>query len=255
MQIIENEMRKKIEEESLSRNLIPKKRDFYNQYKFIQKDKKQREKNTLDNQYFNIKRAKAVATKKQKTFIVKQCKQHNLNNIVRQFTMNEVNFVQQVSHASVYAPIEIYEEKDKVFLIYEEMQGGTMLDLINKCIEEELNLSNEEIATIVYKLAAFLHFTHEKGYVHRDLKPENIAFEKENDFRSLKITSFLTCVKKQTGTDAMEGINGSYLYMAPEMIMGQKYNEKVDIWSLGVIFYMLITQQHPINYIDNDISR
>lgn len=43
--------------------------------------------------------------------------------------------------------------------------------------------------------------------------------------------------------------------MAPEMIMGEKYDEKVDIWSLGVILYILVTLSHPIGYFDNEVSR
>ena len=53
-----------------------------------------------------------------------------------------------------------------------------------------------------------LHFIHMKGYIHRDLKPENIAFEKEIDFRSLKLTSFLTVRKKQE-EESITGVNGT----------------------------------------------
>ena len=115
-------------------------------------------------------------------------------------------------------------------------------------------MTNEEIGAIIFQLAAVLHFMHQKGYVHRELKPENIGFEKENDFRSLKLTSFLTVKKKSEG-ETLTGINGSYLYMAPEMLMGEAYSEKVDIWSLGLIMYMLITQRHPLGYFDNEVSR
>eukprot|EP00349_Pseudokeronopsis_sp_Brazil_P005171 CAMPEP_0202968234 /NCGR_PEP_ID=MMETSP1396-20130829/13473_1 /ASSEMBLY_ACC=CAM_ASM_000872 /TAXON_ID= /ORGANISM="Pseudokeronopsis sp., Strain Brazil" /LENGTH=69 /DNA_ID=CAMNT_0049694329 /DNA_START=241 /DNA_END=450 /DNA_ORIENTATION=- len=69
----------------------------------------------------------------------------------------------------------------------------------------------------------------------------------------MKVTSFLTC-KKKDGSN-MEGINGSYLYMAPEMIMGEAYNEKVDVWSLGILLYMLIAQRHPFGKFDNEMSR
>lgn len=145
---------------------------------------------------------------------------------------------------------------DKLYLVYEELRGGSLLDLLNHYIEEDLHLTNEEIGTIIYQLAAVLHFMHSKDYVHRDLKPENIGFEKENDVRSLKLTSFLTA-KKIPENEKLTGINGSvrinslliscqYLYMAPEMILGDQYDERVDIWSLGIIIYMLITLRHPI---------
>jgi serine/threonine protein kinase len=69
---------------------------------------------------------------------------------------------------------------------------------------------------------------HNKGYVYRDLKPENISFEKENDYRSLKLTSFLTVKKKREG-DKMSGINGSVRYF----------------WVF--IFYILVSLYGPRN--------
>jgi serine/threonine protein kinase len=52
--------------------------------------------------------------------------------------------------------------------------------------------------------------------------------------------------KKKEGSEKMQGLYGSYSYMAPEMILGEKYDEKVDIWSLGIVLYMMITLRHPI---------
>jgi serine/threonine protein kinase len=102
----------------------------------------------------------------------------------------------------------MFEDDDRQYLVYEELNGGTLLDLINDCIQNDKGLSSEEIATIIYQIASALNFIHSKGYVHRDLKPENIAFDKGKDYRSPKITSFLTVKKKKDG-ETMNGINGS----------------------------------------------
>lgn len=72
----------KIEQEKKEFNLIPKKRDFFNSYKFIH-SKRRNEKNAMDMQYFTIKRAKAVNSKKSKTFIVKECRKFHLNKVIR----------------------------------------------------------------------------------------------------------------------------------------------------------------------------
>lgn len=109
---------------------------------------------------------------------------------------------------SVHSPIEIYEETDKIYLVYEELHGGSLLELLNLCITSDKQLTNEEIGTIIFQMAAVLHFMHQKGYVHRDMKPENVGFEKENDYRSMKLTSFLT-VNKKDEVEKMQGINGS----------------------------------------------
>jgi len=102
----------------------------------------------------------------------------------------------------------MFEEMEKLYLVYEELVGGSLLDLLNTCIQTDKRLTNEEIGTVVYQLAAVLNFMHNKGFVHRDLKPENVGFEKENDFRSLKLTSFLT-VKRKADGERLQGINGS----------------------------------------------
>jgi len=102
----------------------------------------------------------------------------------------------------------MFEEMEKLYLVYEELVGGSLLDLLNTCIQTDTRLTNEEIGTVVYQLAAVLNFMHNKGFVHRDLKPENVGFEKENDFRSLKLTSFLT-VKRKADGERLQGINGS----------------------------------------------
>lgn len=117
-------------------------------------------------------------------------------------------------------------------------------------------MTSQEIAAIIYQIASALNFMHNKGYVHRDIKPENIAFGSENDFRALKITSFMTSKKYEREEERrMNGIYGSYLYMAPEMIAGEDYDEKVDIWSLGVVAYMLVARHHPLGWFDDDTIR
>ena len=73
-------------------HLIPRKRDFFNFYKFTSGIKK--DKQTTEMQYFTMRKAKAVYSKKQKTYFVKECRKFHLNKIIRQLTMNEVQFVQ-----------------------------------------------------------------------------------------------------------------------------------------------------------------
>jgi serine/threonine protein kinase len=86
---------------------------------------------------------------------------------------------------------------------------------------------------------------HKQSITHRDLKPENILLESKNiDTLDIKIADFgFSCI-----FDPDEGLDlvlGSPLYMAPEIIEGKIYNEKVDIWSIGVITYMLLSGRNP----------
>ena len=86
---------------------------------------------------------------------------------------------------------------------------------------------------------------HKKNIAHRDLKPENILLEsKDKNNFDVKIADFgFACLFDPH--DGLTTILGSPLYMAPEIIMGQNYNEKVDIWAIGVITYMLLSGRNP----------
>ena len=86
---------------------------------------------------------------------------------------------------------------------------------------------------------------HKRGVAHRDLKPENILLvSKEKSNLDIKITDFgFSCFfEPETGLEIQLG---TALYMAPEIINAQKYDEKVDIWSIGIITYMLLTGRTP----------
>ena len=69
--------------------------------------------------------------KKAKFFMVKECHKFHLNKVVRTLTQNEISFLQKVSHPHIHSPIEMFEDVDKTFLIFSEIEGPTILDLVN----------------------------------------------------------------------------------------------------------------------------
>lgn len=89
-----------------------------------------------------------------------------------------------------------------------------------------------------------INYMHKKKITHRDLKPENILLEsKDVDNLSVKISDFgFSCFFDESG---LELALGSPLYMAPEIHARKKYSEKVDVWSIGVITYMLVSGKNP----------
>jgi serine/threonine protein kinase len=145
-------------------------------------------------------------------------------------------------------------------------------------------LSTEEICTIIYKLAEALNFLHSANVIFRNLKPENVVFIKKNDFSSLKICNFEYAINATSEMVAepevkeayyyenydklrkierrLTGANkekkkavGTYIYMAPEMILEKEYNEHADVWALGVIFYLLLANTHPLQYLSDFIAK
>lgn len=84
---------------------------------------------------------------------------------------------------------------------------------------------------------------HSKGIIHRDLKPENILLEDRNDFLNIKLIDFGTAIKNEQ-KGKIKGAIGTAYYIAPEVICGS-YDEKCDLWSCGVIMYILLSGVAP----------
>jgi calcium-dependent protein kinase len=89
---------------------------------------------------------------------------------------------------------------------------------------------------------------HTKGIVHRDIKPENILMESKSvDNLNIKITDFGFAKFYDPREGGLKESLGSPLYMAPEIIKNLPYDSKVDIWSLGIVFYILLSGKPPIS--------
>jgi calcium-dependent protein kinase len=96
-----------------------------------------------------------------------------------------------------------------------------------------------------------MNYCHDKGIVHRDLKPENILLEPDLDVEKMKIIDFGSSTPfDKDGKRKITEVLGTPYYMAPE-IMNENYNEKCDIWSIGVITFMLLSGKAPF-YGDSD---
>jgi len=136
---------------------------------------------------------------------------------------------------------EIMEDSDNYYIVTEILEGGELFDRIIEVKKfNELNAAH-----ILEQVLKAINYMHKKNLTHRDLKPENILLEsKEMDKLDVKIADFgFSCIY-----DPEEGLDlvlGSPLYMAPEIIQNKVYNEKVDIWSIGVITYMLLSGSNP----------
>ena len=88
-------------------------------------------------------------------------------------------------------------------------------------------------------------YCHDKGVVHRDLKPENVLIDREQD-STLKIIDFGTATEFKDG-QLLREIHGTSYYIAPDVLLKKGYNEKCDVWSLGVILYILLTGKPPFD--------
>jgi len=101
-----------------------------------------------------------------------------------------------------------------------------------------------DVAYIMRQIFSVLAYIHYEGYAHRDIKPENFVITNDQ-LLPVKLANLATVIKRKE-TYGLTGLVGTYLYMAPEMLMGKNYDKEVDMWSAGIIMYMLFTGKHPL---------
>ncbi|XP_047970124.1 calcium and calcium/calmodulin-dependent serine/threonine-protein kinase-like [Salvia hispanica] len=143
-------------------------------------------------------------------------------------------------HPNVIHLYDVCEDSAGIHLILELCSGGELFDRI----VSHPRYNEAEAAAVVAQIAAGLAALHRAGIVHRDLKPENCLFLSKADDSPLKIMDFgLSSV--EDFTDPVVGLFGSIDYVSPEALAGGGVTAKSDVWSLGVILYILLSGYPP----------
>lgn len=155
--------------------------------------------------------------------------------------LREANILKATDHPNILKIYEVYRDKQHVYFVTELLRGGELFDRIVK----KGALSENQAANYMLQITSAVVHMHSLNIVHRDLKPENILFETRKEDSGLKVIDFGTC-RNFIKNDVMQERIGSSYYMAPEVITGN-YNEKCDIWSLGVIMYILLAGFPPFS--------
>ena len=163
-------------------------------------------------------------------------------------TDEEIELLKQLDHPNIVKLFEYFSDGDKYYLITEYCKGGDLFDLIKKK-KKFSELSASYIMFQIFRALIYCHNTHH--LVHRDIKPENIVvFRKNNatdDLYDVKLIDFgISKIFNKVEKKNDNKIIGSLKYMAPEVFEG-KYDEKCDIWSCGVILYILVMEEYPFN--------
>ena len=147
---------------------------------------------------------------------------------------NESNILKSIDNQNIVKYYDCFREKDSYNIL---MEFCVYKDLSEKHKQKKELISENVIRAIVRELCNALKAIHSKNVIHRDLKPENIFI---SDDYKIKIGDF-GISKILDGTSYAQTMSGTFLYMAPEIIKGIKYNNKIDIWSLGCIIYEICT--------------
>ena len=160
--------------------------------------------------------------------------------------VNEVKTLRDLHHPNIIDEVDVYESPRKLNIVTELCTGGELYDHVLELHQQKRHYAEWDAAHIVRSVLEAIALCHEKNIVHRDLKAENILLLNEHDEPpTVKVIDFGLATYLHSAECFKECV-GTVYYAAPEvMTLPVQYDEKVDIWSIGVIAFVLLAEGTP----------
>ena len=188
---------------------------------------------------------KVYEIRSKKTGEIRACKHLSKLNIknLEKFK-REIEILKKMDHPNIIKLYEVFESERSLYLVMEECKGGEIFDKIIERIQAKQMYSEKDAANIIQQVMSCIQYCHNHNICHRDLKPENLLYlnpGSERDNR-IKVIDF----GLSQSADKLKTKVGTAYYVSPEILKGN-YTQLCDIWSAGVILYILLTGDPPFN--------
>ena len=160
----------------------------------------------------------------------------------------EIDVMKLCHHPNVVHLLDHFENAEYIFIVMEYIRGGRLTDYMK---EKKFNFTEKRAAELIYEIAVGVKYLHKYGIIHRDLKPDNIMLTEANDKGHIKIMDFgLSKIlgKKEKTSDGF----GTLTFVSPEVLIRKPYNKEIDIWSIGVILYLMLSGDLPFDDEEDD---
>ena len=144
-------------------------------------------------------------------------------------------------HPNILKIYEVIKDERFYHIVTELLTGGELFDRI----AQGVRYSERKIAEYMTQVISAIYYCHQRRIIHRDIKPENLVFENASENAMLKVIDFgASCVHDES----VSGLVGTAYYIAPEVLKLRVYDEKCDVWSCGIILYMLLCTSYLGGY-------
>jgi len=173
----------------------------------------------------------------------------------RQRLQREIDIVMALDHPNINRLFQTFEDRKYIYLILELCSGGELFDRI----QELGHLSEREAAIIMQQIFRAVYYMHERGVCHRDLKPENFLFQHKAPIEgnTLKVIDFgIAATFEPAKGGSFSTRTGTPYYVAPEVLQYPftQYGPECDMWSAGVIMYVLLSGRLPFRGVDDNAT-
>ena len=159
----------------------------------------------------------------------------------KRMLFNEINNLKDLDHPNILKMYEFFEDEKRYYIVTDICKGGELFDEI----VARGKFSERDAAMLLKQILGCINYCHQNNIVHRDLKPENVLLEQNREFDQIKIIDFGTSLVFDESKKLDEKLGTPY-YIAPE-VLAKNYGSKCDIWSCGVITYIVLSGIPPFN--------
>ncbi|CAD8100157.1 unnamed protein product [Paramecium sonneborni] len=166
--------------------------------------------------------------------------------------LKEIDIMRKLDNKNVLQLHEVFEDDDNVYLVIDYLQGGELLKQIENSLE---GYTENLVQNLIHNLLCSLNYLHSKKIIHRDIKPENLILRTKDSLTDLVIADFgLSDIYNEQGIYLFQRC-GTLGYVAPEVLRNETYDYKVDIFSVGVILFILLTGEMPFQGDSDDLLK
>lgn len=155
----------------------------------------------------------------------------------------EIAILKCVDHPNIIKLQDVFFGKRSVYIVTDLCRGGELFELLNSGKNQGFVFREDRASKLMRDMISAVHYLHSKGIVHRDLKLENFLFEAKSSSSPLVLIDFGLSKHFEHGERLTQRV-GSCYYTAPEVLAGS-YDYRCDIWSLGVLCFMLLSGSPP----------
>jgi len=184
-----------------------------------------------------------VHKKTKEKVAIKIIKKESMNATDIELVKSEIDIMKLCRHPNIVTLLDHFENSEYIFIIMELLTGGDLEEFFHKI---KFKINENKAASIMFQLASGIKYLHDYGVLHRDLKPENIMLSDNTDKATIKIMDFGLSKIMGPQERVADGF-GTLSFVAPEVLIRQPYNKQIDIWSLGVILYYMLSGTLPFD--------
>jgi serine/threonine protein kinase len=162
------------------------------------------------------------------------------------YLRQEIVNLSRVNHGNLIKMVDCFEDSDFLHIVTDKYGGGELFDKIIRNRTNDGCFSEAKASSIIRSLLEAVEYLHNRDLVHRDIKPENIVFAHDGEDSDIKLIDFGLSRSHPEDSKPMTNPVGTSYYMAPE-VLERNYTRSCDVWSVGVVAYILLCGYPPFN--------